>query len=142
MRRHAAAGHNRSANSLRAAILLCATLSCSAIPASTGTAADALRCGWFDNPSPANVALRDRDGEWIVGIQGGHQAKGDWPRFRTSEWVRTGAGSYGYGCACLRVRVDAESHEVKQIFSASARPLAACRKDPALKGTEPQNPLQ
>lgn len=31
-----------------------------------------LRCGWFDNPSPANATLLDGDGEWIIGMQGGH----------------------------------------------------------------------
>ncbi|EMO30148.1 PF13316 domain protein, partial [Leptospira interrogans serovar Bataviae str. HAI135] len=24
------------------------------------------RCGWFHNPSPANITLYDRDGEWIL----------------------------------------------------------------------------
>jgi hypothetical protein len=101
-----------------------------------------LRCGWFDNPSPANVWLHDRDGEWIIGIQGGHQAKGNWPKFNSSAWVRTGAGSYGYGCACLRLKANTETREVTHILSATARPLEICRKDAALKDTEPQNPLK
>lgn len=36
------------------------------------------RCGWFHNPSPANITLYDRDGEWILGVQGGYQLKDDW----------------------------------------------------------------
>jgi Protein of unknown function (DUF4087) len=31
------------------------------------------RCGWLSNPTPANVWLYDRTGEWIIGLQGGHQ---------------------------------------------------------------------
>ncbi|MGH9760842.1 MAG: DUF4087 domain-containing protein [Blastocatellia bacterium] len=90
------------------------------------------RCGWFSNPTPGNASLYDKDGEWIIGVQGGHQAEGDWPTFKSNQWVRTN-GSYGYGCACLRVRVDHDSHEVLEIKSSYARPLSACRKDPALK---------
>jgi hypothetical protein len=98
-------------------------------------AAPVTRCGWFENPSPANVTLTDRDGEWLIGMQGGHQADGDWPRFRKSEWVATN-GSYGHGCACLKVIADPKTREVKQIVSAKARPLKACRGDKALKEPE------
>ncbi len=31
------------------------------------------RCGWFDNPTPANYSLYDKDSEWIIGVQGGYQ---------------------------------------------------------------------
>lgn len=121
------------------AILIAAGCS-GAVPASAPE--PVLRCGWLDNPTPGNAWLFDRDGEWTIGIQGGHQAEGVWPRFKSSEWVRTGHGSAGYGCACLKVHADAESREVARIVSARARPLSACRQDAALKGTEPQNPLK
>lgn len=98
------------------------------------------RCGWFDNPSPGNATLADRDGEWTIAIQGGHQAAGEWPRFKPGQWVRTGVGSYGYGCACMRVTVDAETQEIEQIHSSIAKPLAACRRDRTLQ--EPENPLK
>lgn len=101
-----------------------------------------LRCGWFDNPTPGNAWLHDRDGEWTIGIQGGHQARGAWPRFKSTEWVRTGSGSAGYGCACIKVHADAESRDVARIVSARARPLSACRSDAALKGSEPESPLK
>ena len=101
-----------------------------------------MRCGWFDNPTPGNAWLHDRDGEWTIGIQGGHRATGLWPRFRSSEWVRTGHGSAGYGCACLKLQADSESRDVAHILSAHARPLATCRKDSALKRSEPDNPLR
>jgi hypothetical protein len=40
---------------------------------------------------------------------------------------------YGYGCACLRLRVDRKTHRVIEIESAKARPLSACRNDRKLK---------
>ena len=90
------------------------------------------RCGWFSNPTPGNAWLKDRDGEWIIGIQGGHQAEGDWPDFKPKQWIKTNV-HYGYGCACLQVKVNRKTHEVLEIKSAYARPLTACRKDRSLK---------
>ena len=90
------------------------------------------RCGWFSNPTPANASLHDRDAEWIIGVQGGHQADGDWPEFGSRQWVKTN-GHYGYGCACMRVQTNGKTHEVSMIESAQARALSACRKDAALK---------
>lgn len=90
------------------------------------------RCGWFSNPTPANASLHDREGEWIIGVQGGYQADGDWPTFKAGQWVKTN-GNYGHGCACLRLRVNRETHEVIEIESGRARPLAACRRDRSLK---------
>ncbi|HYW70742.1 MAG TPA: DUF4087 domain-containing protein [Pyrinomonadaceae bacterium] len=90
------------------------------------------RCGWFSNPTPANAWFLDGTAEWTVAIQGGHQAEGDWPSFKSGQWVKTN-GNYGYGCACLQLRVDKQSHEVLEIKSSQARPLSQCRRDPALK---------
>lgn len=95
-----------------------------------------LRCGWFENPTPANAWLTDRDGEWTLAVQGGHQAEGDWPAFRRSRWVRTN-GHYGYGCACMKVLTDPGSHDVTRILSSASRSLASCRKDRALKEPRP-----
>jgi hypothetical protein len=91
------------------------------------------RCGWFSNPTPANVWLHDRDGVWTIGVQGGYQADGDdwWPLFKRGQWVETNV-HYGYGCACLRLRVNRKTHEVIEIKSGRARPLAACRRDHSL----------
>src|SRR5215470_16421037 len=90
------------------------------------------RCGWFSNPTPANASLYDRDGEWIIGVQGGYQAEGDWPGFKRGQWIRTNI-NYGYGCACLRLRVNRETHEVIEIQSSRARPLTVCRRDRSLR---------
>ena len=110
--------------------------------AGAATAQPALRCGWFDNPTPGNATLVDRNGEWTLSLQGGHQASGPRPKFATGQWVHTGQGSAGYGCACLQVQADTATQEVAAVVSARAQPLATCRKDPALKGKEPQNPLK
>jgi hypothetical protein len=99
------------------------------------------RCGWFDNATPGNAVLIDGAGEWTIAMQGGHQARGAWPTFTPQQWVRTGTGSAGHGCACLRWTADASTQEVLQILSARARPLKACRQDAALAGLEPVNPL-
>ena len=92
------------------------------------------RCGWFSNPTPANISLYDRDAEWIIGVQGGYQVEGDWdwPSFKDGQWVETNV-HYGYGCACMQLRVNRRTHEVLEIKSVRARPLAACRRDPSLK---------
>jgi hypothetical protein len=90
------------------------------------------RCGWFSNPTPGNASFYDRDGEWIIGVQGGYQAEGDWPDFGPKQWVRTNV-NYGYGCACLRLRVNRKTHEVTEIKSSRARPLSQCRRDRSLR---------
>ena len=96
------------------------------------------RCGWLSNPTPGNIWLNDRDGEWTIAVQGGYQLEQNWdrPQFKKGQWVMTNAGSHGYGCACLQVRVDRETNRVLEIKSSRPRPLAACRKEPALKKME------
>ena len=89
-------------------------------------------CGWFSNPTPANVWLLDRHASWTIATQGGMQADGDWPRFKPSQWVKTNM-NYGYGCACLSVVANPRTHEVSRIRSAHAQSLRTCEKDPALK---------
>jgi hypothetical protein len=112
--------------SSRIAGLLSAALCLHALPAH---AAEENRCGWFSNPTPGNAWLKDRDGEWTVGIQGNYEAEGDWPEFKRGQWVVTNGSSYGYGCACMRVTTDSESMRVLTIKSARALPLATCRND-------------
>src|SRR4051795_6416 len=65
-----------------------------------------MRCGWVSNPTPSKASLHDSDAEWIIGVQGGYQAEGDWPEFGPKQWIETNV-HYGYGCACMKVRVDA-----------------------------------
>ena len=113
--------------------LMCAFLACCALHANAQTKTDGSMklCGWFDNPSPGNVTLTDREDEWTISMQGGHEAEGDWPTFAAKQWVRTGS-SYGYGCACMVVIADRETHEINRIVSSYSQPLAVCRKDRSL----------
>lgn len=93
-----------------------------------------LRCGWFENPTPANYSLYDREAEWLFGVQGGYQLEDfEIPVFKKGQWVEGSNGSYGYGCACFEMRVDFETNHVLKIKKSYAKPLSACRKDKALK---------
>jgi len=92
-------------------------------------------CGWYEHPTPQNMWLQDRNGQWIVGTQGGHQIEDDWgfsPKFSDSQWVKTN-GYYGYGCACITGVVNVVTHRFISISSARAQSLSVCRKDRALK---------
>lgn len=90
------------------------------------------RCGWFSNPTPANAWLNDKDGEWLISVQGGYQAEGDWADFAPNQWVETNV-HYGYGCACMNVTTDKKTRRILTIKSAKARLLSVCRKDKKLK---------
>jgi hypothetical protein len=90
------------------------------------------RCGWFENPTPGNATLTDRETSWTIAEQGGHEASGDWPRFSDAQWMETGAGHHGYGCACLTAVTDHTTHVVQSISQATARPLQVCRRDKSL----------
>jgi hypothetical protein len=100
-------------------------------------AAGARRCGWLHNPTPANWWLVDRDGQWILGSQGGHQAPGlhDMPDMSAGEWVEVN-GHYGYGCACMTITADAETGRVTKVSDAAPKPLAQCRADKRLPSPE------
>jgi len=113
------------------AVLLMVPFVGSACAAETTLKAQTL-CGWFQNPTPGNAWLQDRSAEWVIGIQGGHQAEGDWPEFRASQWVQTNR-SHGYGCACIKGVVNDETREVVSIASARAQSLSVCRRDRSLK---------
>ena len=92
------------------------------------------RCGWFNNPTPGNYWLSDKDDEWIIGVQGGYQLEGfEFPKFKKNQWVDYFGRSYGYGCACFETRVDLETKHVLEIRKSWARPLSACRTDKALR---------
>jgi hypothetical protein len=88
------------------------------------------RCGWIDNPTPANWWLTDAAGQWTIGLQGGHQAPGlnSLPDMRTKGWVETN-GSYGYGCACMQVTTDEPTGRVTRIYSATPLPIKRCIAD-------------
>lgn len=88
------------------------------------------RCGWLQNPTPANYWLIDRDGEWTISAQGGFHAEGwdEMPDMSARGWVRTN-GYYGYGCACMTVTTDRAVMRIIRVHSAQSRPLRQCRAD-------------
>lgn len=90
------------------------------------------RCGWLVNPTPANWWLRDRDGEWVLSVQGRDPVAGmdEVPDMSTRGWVETN-GHYGYGCACLTLET-APGQRVVRVLAAEALPLSRCRADRAL----------
>ena len=113
-------------------LFLLAALAASAasLPISVHAAVPERRCGWLQNPTPANYWLLDRDGEWTLSAQGGYQVEGmdNMPDMTTRGWVRVN-GNYGYGCACMSVTTDRASRRVTRIFSATPVPLRQCRAD-------------
>lgn len=117
-----------------------------AAPASTTAAArtagaapaeEARRCGWLSNPTPGNWWLTDRDGQWVLGTQGGEQAPGldETPDMSTAGWVETN-GHYGYGCACMTMTHDPATRRVTRIADVEPKPLGQCRADRALPPPE------
>jgi hypothetical protein len=95
-----------------------------------------LRCGWVDNPTPANWWLTDREGEWTLSVQGtGDRDNGffDIPNSWNfqDQWRETN-GSYGYGCGCFEGKVDKTTNWVSEVTVLTAKSLAVCEGDPAL----------
>ena len=105
--------------------VLLALLAAAAAPQS----APQTRCGWLQNPTPANWWLIDRDGEWLIGAQGGYQAPGmdGMPDMSTRGWIEVN-GHYGYGCACMTITADADG-KVTRIADARPKPLEQCWAD-------------
>jgi len=112
------------------ASMLAAALTLIALP---GAEAAERRCGWLHNPTPGNWWLVDRDGEWVLALQGSEPVPGmdDIPDMTTAGWVRTN-GHYGHGCACFQMETDRSARRVLRILSAQPLPLARCRGDRAL----------
>lgn len=127
---HASLPHQRPAR-LLAALLSCALLG--AAPAIGAADGSEKRCGWLMNPTPANFELLDRQGSWLLSSQGGYQARGidDMPDMSAGGWVSTN-GSYGHGCACMKVKTNKRTKRITRLISAEPLPLARCRGDRTL----------
>ncbi|MCB2064775.1 MAG: DUF4087 domain-containing protein [Novosphingobium sp.] len=114
-----------------------ATMAALATGPAPGLAANAKtekRCGYLANPTPANWWLTDRDGEWIIGVQGGYQAEGldVLPEsFYEKGWIRTN-GYYGYRCACLTVTTDRKAMRIRRIYGGEPLAMKRCKQDKAL----------
>ena len=115
---------------LRKALLTVSLVMIAALPS---VAAVETRCGWLDNPTPANWWLTDADGRWIIGTQGGYQAQGieKIPDFKPSQYVKTN-GYHGYTCACMDVTTNSKFSRIRRIYSVKPLNLSQCRQDPNL----------
>lgn len=113
--------------------VVCCGLAIIALPAA---AQAERRCGWYANPTPGNLILTDRDGDWWIQMQGQPEPEGldKLPAFDERQFVETnvpGSG-YGYGCACLTVATDAEQQRITRVISGEILPLGRCRDDRSL----------
>ena len=97
--------------------------------------AEETRCGWLENPSPANMWLIDRDGSWDISVQGTSNALDDksmellyQATASENEFVRTNR-NYGFSCACLTVDVDEETNSITTIYKSTPLPLKQCLED-------------
>lgn len=97
------------------------------------------RCGWIDNPTPANWWLTDAQGEWTLGEQGGYQIS-------DSSWDNLSAAiandsrayfepyngpAHGRFCGCITGTFSTQ-HRVVSVVSSKQKPLSACYADPKL----------
>ena len=93
------------------------------------------RCGWFVHRVQASIWLMDKDGKWTIVRGGQHSAKlTNFNRnFGHNQWIETRPNTgYGYGCACLQVTVDHQTHRVLEVHSLQEQSIAICRQDPNL----------
>jgi hypothetical protein len=107
------------------------------LPLRTALQKPAPRCGWVVNPTPGNWWLTDRDGDWIMAMQGGYETAGmeNIPDLTTREWVANN-GNYGYACGCISGSFDPKRMKVARIDKYQRKPLAACRSDRKLPKPE------
>ncbi|ODS05466.1 DUF4087 domain-containing protein [Vibrio scophthalmi] len=93
-----------------------------------------MRCGWFDNSTPGNMSLLDRDGSWNISVQGGEAVDDDSMAIvsqvteNQDEFVRTNRNN-GFSCACLTVDSDIESFTIVKIHQAKQLLLKQCLED-------------
>jgi hypothetical protein len=97
--------------------------------------AEETRCGWLENPSPANMWLIDRDGSWDISVQGTPNILDDksmellyQATANENEFVRTNQ-NYGFSCACLTADVDKEKKLITAIYKSKQLPLKKCLED-------------
>ncbi|WP_434136887.1 DUF4087 domain-containing protein [Pseudomonas luteola] len=91
------------------------------------------RCGWLENPTPANLWLIDKDSEWTLSIQGSGFINEDsmdkMPTIDEKEFVRTN-NNYGFSCVCLNVKTDKKKSEILEVYSGEQLLLKQCLEDP------------
>ncbi|MGL5011757.1 MAG: DUF4087 domain-containing protein [Paracoccaceae bacterium] len=99
------------------------------------------RCGWYHNPTPANVFLEDADGQWWISTQGSAPAPGFEDAYTRAfddrvriDYAGQVTNRYGYSCACVDGVFDAGN--AVSVSRLKELPLSQCENDPALPGIE------
>lgn len=118
---------------MKQSVLCCLSLITLCLGFAPSSYANERRCGWLQNPTPANWWLVDRDGSWTISTQGGRSARGmdRIPDLSQGEYVETN-GSYGYACACMDVAASPKAMRINTIYRVKQLPLRTCQQDPAL----------
>mgnify|MGYP001551625199 CR=1 FL=1 len=113
---------------MRILFLILAILCC------INTYAAETRCGWLENPSPANVWLIDKDASWTITMQGMVfiDDKSNDLVFKAmnneNEFVITNR-HYGFSCACLTVDTDKKTQQIKKVYKSKQLLLKTCLED-------------
>ncbi|MCU0826265.1 MAG: DUF4087 domain-containing protein [Tabrizicola sp.] len=110
-----------------------------AVPAAAKTET---RCGWYHNPTPANVILEDADGQWWISMQGGPPVPGFEDAYTQAfddrlriDYAGQPTQRYGYSCACAEGEFDVNGGQYDNVLSIKSLieiPLARCEQDPDL----------
>lgn len=94
------------------------------------------RCGWIDNPTPANWWLTDADGTWTISVQGGYSISDkSWDNMTkaiSGQFEAYNGKNYGRYCGCI-VGTFSTENDVLTVQSSSAKPLSACKNDKKIK---------
>ena len=118
-----------------ATVAMAATLAIAANAHAASARAAETRCGWIENPTPANWWLEDADNTWTIMTQGDDSGEVEGMELISDisehDYVRTN-GNYGYACACMSVETDGKER-ITRILSFRQLKLAKCRADKALK---------
>jgi hypothetical protein len=107
-----------------------------------GPVAAETRCGWYHNPTPANVILEDADGQWWISKQGSPEVPGFLDAYTPAfddrvriDYAGKVTDRYGYSCACAEGDFDADGTQYENVRSISRLvelPVSQCKADPAL----------
>ncbi|MHC1551507.1 DUF4087 domain-containing protein [Phyllobacterium sp. K27] len=113
--------------------LLLTTCFCLFVMSLTAAADAERRRGWYSSPTPGNLILTDREGNWWIQMQGGPDPKGiaNAPVFDEREFVETGVpgSGHGYGCACMTAMTNPKEKRITRVIVGNTLPLARCHND-------------
>lgn len=95
------------------------------------------RCGWLENPSPANLWLIDKDATWFISAQGRFNLDNEsvdlvYDAIKNDQnFVRTNR-NHGFSCACLTVDVNQDAKEIVKVYESTQLNLKRCLEDIAI----------